>query len=219
MVQPEPGHLLLQLVGRIEVAQQRAGGGFAAEVGHGLLIGLLGGLLLVRIGKLGRRLVLGVHLDHQIGHGGARDRQGVDLRLRSRGRPVGGLGMELTVEPGPRAHRLKISRRAGRLAPGEAIEEGKVMHAERPGRVGPASRGEGAQRRREHQAGLGPTKAHGGGLLAASGAGALQFHETMQSGHECDAARSAQPAIRTISARIWMGEKGFGTKPFIPAAW
>ena len=52
MVEPEPRHLLAQLVGRIEIAQQAARRGLAAELVQLLLIGLLQRLLLLGIGNL-----------------------------------------------------------------------------------------------------------------------------------------------------------------------
>jgi hypothetical protein len=45
VVHPEPCHLLLQLVGRVQVAQQRAGGGFFGQAVQLLLVGALRGFL------------------------------------------------------------------------------------------------------------------------------------------------------------------------------
>ena len=74
VVEPEPGHLLLQLVGRIEVAQQRARLRPRGQVVHRLLIGVARRLLLVGIGDRVGGLVLRVHLDDQLRHRLLRDR-------------------------------------------------------------------------------------------------------------------------------------------------
>jgi len=110
MIEPEPGHLLAQLIGRIDVAQQRAGGGLAAEVGVGLLIGLGGGLSLGRVGERTGRLALRVDVDDQLGHRGGLNGKGVDLTFDRIGQAPVAVGMKLTVEPAPRPQPRQFGR-------------------------------------------------------------------------------------------------------------
>ncbi len=130
MVHPEPGHLLLQLVGRIEVAQQGAGGGLAGGVVHGLLIGLLRRLLLVRVGQLVRRLVLRVQIDDTLGHRGLEGGKGVDLGLGGRRQGCVRGRVHLPVEPAPGTDGGHLGGGRGSRAPGQAVEQGQVVRAE-----------------------------------------------------------------------------------------
>ena len=143
VVHPEPGHLFVQLVRRIEVAQQRAGGRLAPDRCDRLLIGLLRGLLLVRVGQLVGRLVLGLQVDDQLGHRRAGDGHGVDLRLGHSRQAVARGGLQLPVQPGARADRGHLRRRRRRLAPGQPVEQRQVVGAGR--RIGQGGAGERGQ--------------------------------------------------------------------------
>ena len=85
VVQPEPGHLLLHLAGRIHGAQQVALGGLARQPVHLLLPGVARGLL----GRIVRQRIGGLallhHVGHQFGGGALRDRHRADLRLHRAG--------------------------------------------------------------------------------------------------------------------------------------
>ncbi len=127
MVEPEPGHLLLELIRRIEVAQNLAGRGLFGARRHRLLIGLLRRLLLIRIGQGVGRLVLGVQVHHQLGHRLAGDRQGVDLRLHRRRQGIVEARMQLVGQPAVGAHGLDLGGAGRGRAPGHAVEQGQSL--------------------------------------------------------------------------------------------
>ena len=100
VVQPEPGHLFLKLDGRIEVAQELARRGLAAEVVQALLVGLLRRLLHVRVGELVGGLGLGLLGDDEFGQGRVGDGQSVDLGLGQSRQGVGRSRTQLALQPG-----------------------------------------------------------------------------------------------------------------------
>jgi hypothetical protein len=67
MVEPEPGHLLAQLIRAIQIAQERARLGFPRERVHIFVVSVSRGLLLVGIGDRVGRLALGIHLYDELG--------------------------------------------------------------------------------------------------------------------------------------------------------
>ena len=130
MVHPEPGHLLLELIGRIEVAQQRSGDRVLAEVVHRLLVGRLGGGAGRGVLDLAGGLVLAVEAHGQGGQGLLGHRQGVDLGLgRGRQDVVRGR-MKLRLQPalGADPGHLVGGRRRG--APGDPVQQRQIVGAQ-----------------------------------------------------------------------------------------
>ena len=84
VVEPEPRQLFLQLVGRVQGAQQRLRSRIAGQPVHILLVGLLRGFLGVVVGqRIGVAAAL-LHVNHPGRHSLLEQCQRVDLRLRAR---------------------------------------------------------------------------------------------------------------------------------------
>ncbi len=134
MVEPEPRHLLAQLVCRIDIAQQAARRGLSAKLVQGLLKGLLQGLLLLRIRNLVGVALLGRERPGDLGHRMGRDRQGIDDGKGRRRQSILRAGMELPLEPAVAAERHELG--GGRFVrpPGHPVDEGEVGGAQRDGR-------------------------------------------------------------------------------------
>src|SRR5881394_3464928 len=112
VVHPEPRHVLLELVGRIERAQDHARLRLAAQASELLLVSLALGLLLARRQAL-ERAPLALEITGDIRQRALRKRHRVDRRLRLSGqgrRPR----LELPLEPGTAAER-------GDLVEGRAV--------------------------------------------------------------------------------------------------
>ncbi|MCY1530493.1 hypothetical protein D9M68_656820 [compost metagenome] len=125
MVHPEPGHLVLQLVGRIERAPQGAVVDFRGapdreppRFAHGL--DLLVGRQLVRLlphaDLRGPRRFVGC----------ARNRERVDALLHSDRQLARGRGMQLRVQVAFRADLLHAGQFRGRGAPGHAVDQRRI---------------------------------------------------------------------------------------------
>ena len=65
MVHPEPGQLFLELIRRVDIAQQRTNNRLAGEVVHGVLIGALRPLLLLGVGQCIGGFELTIHVVSQ----------------------------------------------------------------------------------------------------------------------------------------------------------
>ncbi len=137
VVEPEPGHLFLELGGRIDVAQE----GLLQGVDVALEQVLLVSLLLVGVGHraLGRGADF-IGLGEDLGQGLAVDLQLIDPGLDPGWQPVVRGGMQLPVEPplGPQLLHLRDIGR--RRAPGDAVQQHQVVG--RQGRVGRRRRGQ-----------------------------------------------------------------------------
>ncbi|MCY1534879.1 hypothetical protein D9M68_702630 [compost metagenome] len=158
MVHPEPGHLLLQLVGRIQRAQQKALLRLAREGVEFLLVGRACGLLRFFVGQGVGGLAPGIEREDELVERRARDGHGVDLRLRRRGQRTR-RGAQLPAHPARQAVARKFGLAAGVGAPAHTVEPAQL----RSGRVG------GMAQRRERRAlgaqqagGTGGERQHGG---------------------------------------------------------
>jgi hypothetical protein len=121
VVHPEPRHLLLQLVGRVQRAQHEARLRLACEGVQLLLVRLARRLLLVFVGQRVGGLALRVELGHELVERRARDGHGVDLRLR-RGGQRRGARVELVAHPQREAALRELRVAAGVGAPAHAVE-------------------------------------------------------------------------------------------------
>ena len=119
-----------QLIGRIEVAQDRAHGGLPPVARKAVLNGLLGALALLRIGdRIGGPALL-VQVGDDGFHRGVRDAERVDLRLgvvRQRAVPH---RMQLPIEEFVGAERGEFLGARRARAPGDAVEQIEVPRAE-----------------------------------------------------------------------------------------
>ena len=153
MVEPEPGHLLAQLRGRINRSEQVAGGGFACECFGGLFKRLARGLFALGVaGALGIA-PLPIEVAHQIDSGAARNIHRIDARLDFGRQGIGRMRVELLLKKGRHALRLEYLPGRGIGAPGDAIEP------ERGIGVGESARG---SHRASHEDALQHEFAHGG---------------------------------------------------------
>ena len=138
VVEPEPAHLRLHLVGRVQRAQQVPGGGLARQAVHLLLVGLLGGFFgLVVAQGVGTFAALLQVLDQgqqRLLHDG----HGVDLRLHCGGQALCA-GVQLGVDISGQAHGLQLRHRTGRRPPGQLVRL-LVGTGGRSTRVGPGRR-------------------------------------------------------------------------------
>ena len=118
VVEPEPGHLRLDLVRRIQRAQHMARGGFAGQLIQRLLIGLarsLAGIVFLDGVSLAAALF---QAQHQRGEGLAAELQRIHLALRRR-RQGRRLGMQLLRQVGTQRQRSRSLHLAGRRAPAQ----------------------------------------------------------------------------------------------------
>ena len=99
MVEPEPRHLLAQLIRRIEIAQQAAGCGLSAQLVEGLLKRLLQRLLLLRIRNLVGVTLLRSERPRDLGQRTGRDWQAIDDGLGRCRQSILRARMELPIEP------------------------------------------------------------------------------------------------------------------------
>ncbi len=130
VVEPEPGHLLPQLVGRIEVAQE-ARGRLADGVVQRLLEDLRRGL--VPSGSSTWLAAFGCAAARRAGPGRAVVRHGGDLGLDLRRQTIAGRRMQLAVEPG-RPTPMDSAADIGLVhAPGDAVDQRQIGWAERSG--------------------------------------------------------------------------------------
>jgi hypothetical protein len=130
MVEPEPRHLLAQLIGRIEIAQQAAGRGLAAELVEFLLESLLQHLALLGIGNLVGIALLRGEWEGDLGQRLRRDRQSTDDVLGSGRQPIRPR-MQLPLEPAVAAEHLVFGDHRLVDAPRHAVDERDVGGGQR----------------------------------------------------------------------------------------
>ncbi len=128
VVEPEPGHLLLQLRRRIQVAQQVAGRRFARQAVHFLLVALLRGFFLRVVGDRVRVLAALFQVAHQLQHRLPGDGHGADLRLHLGGQGCRRLRAQLLFQITPRSG-LRDALHGGAIGtPGDAAGEPGAVH-------------------------------------------------------------------------------------------
>ena len=131
VVEPEPRHHLVELVGRVEGEQDRPLGGLVAERLDGVLIDLLRRLLGVGVGHRVRRAVEVVGRADRDEERGGRHRQRLE-RLGDRLRQGDAAPrMELRVEPARRAEALDVGGDRTVAAPRQSVEQRPLLRRQR----------------------------------------------------------------------------------------
>ncbi|MNP96044.1 hypothetical protein D3C85_86110 [compost metagenome] len=126
MVEPKPAQLLLQLIRRIHIQQQRTRGRFARQTVEFLLVILLRLLLGHVVHDGSRLLALLLHGHDELIERHLADGHGVDLRLHG-GRQAGFAGMQLRLQIALPALRLHLARAASVHAPAHPFQQGNVL--------------------------------------------------------------------------------------------
>ena len=126
MVEPEPAQLLLQLLSRIHVQQQRTRGRLARQAVEFLLVILLRLLLRHVVHDGGRLLALLLHRHHQLIERYLTDGHGVDLRLHG-GRQAGFAWVQLRPQVSAPAVLLQLAHAAAIHAPADPFQHGDAL--------------------------------------------------------------------------------------------